>query len=249
MAPQSTQQAASSSGACRDSPREHRPHGPGLDRIRRRRNRIHTHIRQARGQGADHCVNRQQWERWCRRDILERFGGQRFIGQRFVGLGQPWVSGSPELGIDIDERHQLDFGPVVSHDDHVIEIVWTRIDHDDGRCSPTPGLHDDNHPSTTTSDQSRRLGRLSARRHRARDCPVVDAEHHRVGTSRYTILRSTNGASYASVASVASRTTSGYTDTSVAVNTSYWYEVQAVSVVPGTASAGPAHASTPMLCL
>ena len=64
----------------------------------------------------------------------------------------------------------------------------------------------------------------------------------------YTILRSTNGASYASVASVASRTTSGYTDTSVAVNTSYWYEVQAVSA-SGTASAGPAHASTPTLCL
>jgi titin len=64
----------------------------------------------------------------------------------------------------------------------------------------------------------------------------------------YEILRSSNGTSYSGIASVSSSATS-YTDTSVSgLDTTYWYEVEALSP-EGTATSAAVKVTTPTLCV
>jgi hypothetical protein len=66
----------------------------------------------------------------------------------------------------------------------------------------------------------------------------------------YVILRSTDRtSSYSSVGSVSGRTTVSFTDTNVTgLDTTYWYEVEAVAGGSSAASS-PASATTPTMCL
>lgn len=66
----------------------------------------------------------------------------------------------------------------------------------------------------------------------------------------YTVWRATSsGGPYTKVADVAGRATSSWTDTSVQLNRTYWYSLQAVYAAWTSADSTPASATTPLLCL
>jgi hypothetical protein len=65
----------------------------------------------------------------------------------------------------------------------------------------------------------------------------------------YVVLRGPNVSSLTEVGTVEGRTNTSYTDRSVSgLNTTYWYEVEAVAGA-ATARSGPIAVTTPSLCL